>query len=187
MTPLRLYDPDRRPSSWTEIIGPGQFVAFSKTVDTGGSCDSEGRPFPSVDETTCLLFEHLQDARAFCVGQVIRVPTVRFEIFDSGGRADAPLLVIVHPSRIASLDGNPRGMRIRQLGAYALLAAAVPLFWYDYQHDQGMLIFPTVIGINIIIIAARLLQLNGAYANAEQLRRKRLAEHIGPQDAQSRP
>ena len=46
MTPLRLYDPDRRPSSWTEIIGPGQFVAFSKTVDTGGSCDSEGRPFP---------------------------------------------------------------------------------------------------------------------------------------------
>jgi len=42
-----------------------------------------------------------------------------------------------------------------------------------------MLIFPTVLGINMVIIAARLMQLNGAYAHAERLRQKRLAEHSG--------
>jgi hypothetical protein len=34
-----------------------------------------------------------------------------------------------------------------------------------------------VLGINMVIIAARLVQLNGAYVQAERLRQKRLAEH----------
>ena len=73
-------------------------------------------------------------------------------------------------------------MRVRKWAASALLVGAVPLFWYDYQHDQGMLIFPTVVGINMLIVAARLMQLNGAYAHAERLRQKRLAEHSGKQE-----
>jgi hypothetical protein len=68
---------------------------------------------------------------------------------------------------------------VRKWAAYALLASAVPLFWYDYQHDQGMLIFPTVLGINMVIIAARLMQFNSAYVQAERLRQKRLEEHSG--------
>jgi hypothetical protein len=174
---LRLFDRDRQPPDWTEIIRPGQYVAFSKTIDTGGSCDQDGRPFASAADATCLLFNDLTEARAFCEEQVTRVPAVRFEIFDSAGRRDPPLLVIVHRSRIAALEGNPRGIRVRKWAAYALLASAVPLFWYDYQHDQGMLIFPTVLGINMVIIAARLMQFNSAYVQAERLRQKRLEEH----------
>jgi hypothetical protein len=174
---LRLFDRDRQPPDWTEIIRPGQYVAFSKVIDTGGSCDQDGRPFASAADATCLLFDSLTEARGFCEEQVTRAPAVRFEIFDSAGRRDPPLLVIVHPSRIAALEGNPRGMRVRKWAASLLLVGAVPLFWYDYQHDQGMLIFPTVLGINMVIIAARLMQLNGAYAHAERLRQKRLAEH----------
>ena len=177
MLTLRLFDPDRQPPDWTEIIRPGQYVAFSKTIDTGGSCDQDGRAFASVADATCLLFDGLAEARGFCEEQVIRAPVVRFEIFDSAGRRDPPLLVIVHPSRIAALEGNPRGIRVRKWTAYALLVAAVPLFWFDYRHDEGMLIFPTVLGINMVIIAARLVQLNGAYVQAERLRQKRLAEH----------
>ena len=179
MVTLRLFDRDRRPPDWTEIIRPGQYVAFSKTIDSGGSCDQDGRPFASAADATCLLFDGLTEARTFCEEQVIRAPAVRFEIFDSAGRRDPPLLLIVHPSRIAALEGNPRGMRVRKWTASALLVGAVPLFWYDYQHDQGMLIFPTVLGINMVIIAARLMQLNGASAHAERLRQKRLAEHSG--------
>ena len=179
MLTLRLFDRDRQPPDWTEIIRPGRYVAFSKTIDTGGSCDQDGRPFASAADATCLLFDGLTEARGFCVEQVTRAPAVRFEIFDSAGRRDPPLLVIVHPSRIAALEGNPRGMRVRKWAASALLAGAVPLCWYDYQHDQGMLIFPTVLGINMLIVAARLMQLNGAYAHAERLRQKRLAEHSG--------
>jgi hypothetical protein len=174
---LRLFDRDRQPPDWTDIIRPGQYVAFSKTIDTGGSCDQDGQPFASPDDVTCLIFNGLAEARAFCEEQVTRAPAVRFEIFDSAGRREPPLLVIVDPSRIATLEGNPRGIRVRKWWAWTLIVGAVPLFWYDYQHDEGMLIFPTVLGINMVIIAARLMQLNGAYVHAERLRQKRLGEH----------
>ncbi len=163
-----------------EIIRPGQYAAFSKRVDTGGSCDPDGEPFTDAEQATCLIFDGLEDARAFCEGQVARAPAVRFEIFDSTGRTNAPLLVIVHPSRVSTLEGNPRGTRVRRVAAAALLATAAGLFWYDYQHDQGMLIFPSAVGVNLIVVAARLIQLNSAYATAEWDRKKRLEEHTRP-------
>jgi hypothetical protein len=175
---LRLFDPARHPTSWTDIIQPGQFAAFSKRADSGGSCDHRGQPFASVEMATCLMFDALEPARSFCAEQVLRVPDVRFEIFDSAGRADGPLLVIVHPARTASMEGNPRGVRIRAWTAAALVAGSLPLFWYDYQHDRGMLIFPTALGVNLIIVAARLLQLNGSYAHAARERQRRLDAHI---------
>ena len=60
-----------------------------------------------------------------------------------------------------------------------MVFVAAALFWYDYQHDKGVMIFPTIIGINLIIVAARLIQLNASYAHAERQRRQRLAEHLG--------
>lgn len=179
MVPVRLFDPGRRPTSWTEIVHSGQYVVFSKTIDTGASCDADGQPFASVEDATCLIFDGLKAARVFCEEQVVRVPRVRFDIFDSTGRANAPLLVIVHPSRAAKLEGNPRGIRVRTRAAVALMTVAAALFWYDYQHDKGVLIFPTIIGINLVVVAARLIQLNGSYAHAERHRQQRLAEHVG--------
>ena len=176
MKSLRLFDPDRRPTSWTEIVRPGQFVVFSKTIETGAPCDTEGRGFPSVEHATCVLFDNLSDARVFCERQVIQAPQVRFEIFDSTGRAHAPLYVIVHPSKQASLEGNRRGMRIRTIVAAALLVVSAGLFWYDYQQDRGMAVFPTLLGINLVVVAARLFQLNGSYAHAERQRQKRLED-----------
>ena len=179
MIELRLFDPTREPHTWTEIIQPGQYAAFAKRAETGGTCDYRGQPFAAVESTTCLIFDTLEAARAFAAEQVVRVPDVRFEIFDSAGRAEGPLLVIVHPARAAALEGNPRGMRIRAWAAAALVAGSVALFWYDYQHDKGVMIFPTIVGINLIVIAARLIQLNASYAHAERQRRQRLAEHVG--------
>jgi hypothetical protein len=45
MSVLRVYDPARTPASWTEIIRPGQFVAFVKR-DTGAPCDERGAAIP---------------------------------------------------------------------------------------------------------------------------------------------
>ena len=87
-----------------------------------------------------------------------------------------PLLTIVHPSRVAALDGNPRGIRIRKRAAIALTLAALGLFWFDYWASGGMLILPTILGINMILIAARLIQLNASHAHAERERRERLAQ-----------
>lgn len=60
-----------------------------------------------------------------------------------------------------------------------MVLVAAALFWYDYQHEKGVMIFPTIVGINLIVIAARLIQLNASYAHAERQRRQRLAEHVG--------
>jgi hypothetical protein len=85
---LRLYDPDRRPPNWTDIIRPGQFAAFARHVEGGGPCDADGRPFASSDLVTCLIFDELDYAARFCEERVTEVPSVRFEVFDSaGGRA----------------------------------------------------------------------------------------------------
>ena len=179
MIPLRLYDRTRTPTSWTDIIQPGQFVAFAKTIETGAPCDATGRPFAAVEDATCLVFDGLGGAEAFCREQVERAPDVQFEIFDSSGRAQAPLLVIVDPSKANRLEGNPRGMRLRTLAAAALFVVAALSFWYDYEHGPGVQIFPTLLGINLVVVAARLLQLNGSYAHAERMRKERLAQYEG--------
>jgi hypothetical protein len=174
---LRLYDADRRPASWTEIIREGQFVAFSRFVEGGGSCDAEGRPFASDDEITCLLFDDFAAARQFCERQVQQFPMLAFDILDSTGRLQPPVLVVVHPSRAAVLDGNPRQASIRKRVAAALAAGALPLFWFDYASSGRLILLPTIVGINMIVAAARLLQLDAGHAEAERRRLERL-EHI---------
>lgn len=183
MLSLRLYDRTRTPTSWTEIIRPGQFVAFAKTLDTGAPCDAEGQPFPTIEDATCLVFDGLYEAETYCREQVNRAPTVRFEIFDSTGRANPPLYVIVHSSKIDQLEGNPRGMRLRTQAAILLLAIATLSFWYNFHAGRGVQIFPTLLGINLVVVAARLLQLNGSYRHAERLRKKRILEHEQRADA----
>jgi hypothetical protein len=173
---LRLYDPDRRPSSWTEIVRPGQFVAFSKHIDSGGPCDAAGRPFASSAGIACLTFDGLEEARGFCEERALHAPSVRFDVYDSAGRTNPPLLTIVHPSRAGTLEGNPRGIRIRARAAIALTIGALALFWFDYWKSRGLLILPTILGINMIIIAARLIQLNASHAHAERQRLERLAQ-----------
>ena len=172
---LRLHDPDRRPASWTEIIGDGQFVAFSRFLDGGGSCDADGRPFASESDVACLLFDDFAEARRFCEAGVQQAPAIAFDIFDATGRVNPPLLIVVHPSRAAALDGNPRHARIRTRWAAALATGALPLFWLDYWTSGGLLIIPTILGINLLLAALRLVQLNAAYADAERRRLERLA------------
>lgn len=183
MQALRVYDPERRPSNWTDIIRAGQFVAFAKQFDSGAPCDAAGATFASPEDVTCLIFDSLPAAETFCRACVEDAPGVRFDLFDSGGRAHPPLLTIVHPSRTAALEGNPRTTRLNTWGAIALIIAAPILFWIDWARYDGLLILPTILGINFLLIAARLFQLNGAYASAEKSRRERLRRHAGGADA----
>jgi hypothetical protein len=178
MDVVRLYDPHRRPPNWTDIIQPGQFVAFAKDLDSGAACDAAGKPFPSSGEITCVIFDGIEEAGAFCRAAVQRVPALRFDVFDAAGRAKPPLLTVVHPSRVATLDGgNPRWTAFNKWGAVALVAVTPALFWLDWWKYDGLLILPTILAINFLIIAARMLQLNAAHASAERSRRERLADH----------
>jgi len=174
---LLLHDPSRNPTSWTEIVRQGQYVAFAKTVDTGASCDPDGQPFPTAEDATCLLFDSLAGAETHCQQQVERTPEVKFEIFDSSGRTQPPLLVVVHASKAGQLEGNPRGIRLRNWTAAILVLVSAVSFGYDFLNGARLHFFPTLLGINLIVVAARLFQLNRSFAHAERVRRKRLAEH----------
>jgi hypothetical protein len=178
---VRLYDPGRRPVNWTEIIGPGQFSAFSKALDTGLPCDPEGRPFADAAAAACVLFDSLDEARAFCESAVLVQPGIRFDVFDASGRVNPPLLTVVHASRARTLDTDPRGIRLRRTIAWLLIVAAVPVLALAYSLRDVRAIFPGFIGINMILAGGRLLWFNLAVRETERAREARLQAVSNPQ------
>src|SRR3954469_20828619 len=118
MQVLRLHDPGRRPASWTEIMQPRQFAAFAKNLETGAACDAEGRPFADSSHAACFVFDSLEQARAFCEAGVEQTPAMQFDIFDAAGRAQPPLLTVVHPSRARAVESDPSVLRGRRMIAW---------------------------------------------------------------------
>ena len=175
MNVLRLHDPGRTPASWTDIVQAGQWAVFSKLADSGASCDADGRPFATASDATCLIFDSLDEARRFCLEQVARITSVCFEIFDSAGRTNPPILVIVHPSRESTLFRDPRTLRAWKLAAFGLILAAPLLMWLDYRTVDGAIGLLTFLGLSLIIGGLRLLSYITAIAEAERTREERLA------------
>src|SRR6185503_7344742 len=147
---LRLDDPARRPRSYMDLIRDGQCVVFARDADSGRPCDGRGHPFADPDAVTC-------------------------DVFDAGGRTRPPVLTVLHPSRVASLDSAPGAMRRRRVIAWALIVGGVPLIAYAYffGHDVDM-ILPAFIGINMILAGGRLLWFNLGVRETERDRQERL-------------
>jgi hypothetical protein len=180
---VRIHDPQRRPASWTDIIKTGQFVAFAKDAGSGASCDENGQPFEDPARATCLIFDSLPEASAFCEAAVERSPALQFDVFDSAGRVHPPLLTCLHPSRAHSQETHPRKLGRRRLIAWALIAAGMPLIVYAYlKHQERDIILPAFVGINMLIAAGRLLWLNLGIRETERERLARL-KHAGVTDA----
>lgn len=180
MRVVRLYDPAREPQSWMQIIRPTEFAAFATRVDSGVACDAAGAA-TSADDATCMIFETLPAAEAFCRAQVDRHPNVRFEILDSAGRRRLPILTVVHTSHGETLDGTPKKMRWNRNMAAAMLVAGPTLIWFDWHFYDGLIILPTVVGINLVLIGARLLIMNRGHVAAERARQARVEQAL--QDA----
>lgn len=173
---VRIHDAQRRPASWTDIIKAGQFVAFAKDAGSGASCDENGQPFEDPARATCLIFDSLSEASAFCEAAVERSPALQFDVFDSAGRVHAPLLTYVHPSRAESRETHPRALGRRRLIAWALIAAGIPLIVYAYlKHQERDIILPAFVGINMLLAAGRLLWFNLAVRETERTRHARVA------------
>jgi hypothetical protein len=173
---VRIHDPNRRPASWTAMIEPGQFVAFSRDIDSGAPCGGDGRGFADHAEATCVILDALAEAEAFCAAAVEAAPSVRFDVFDAEGRAKPALMTVVHPSRAKTLDTNPRAQRRRRAIAWILIATGIPLIAYAYwMHREQDIILPAFVGINMIIAGGRLLWFNLGLRETEREREARLA------------
>ena len=160
MQVVQIHDAGRRPASWSAIIRPGQFVAFGTPSDG-----------------TCVLFDSLAEARTYCETAVLSSPEARYDVFDADGRAHPPLLTIVHPSQERTLDTHPRALQRRRVIAWVLIAAGVPLIIYACWIPTDIaVIFPGVIGINLLLAGGRLLWFNLAVRETERAREERLAK-----------
>jgi hypothetical protein len=178
---VRLYDPSREPQGWMQVIRPTQFAAFATLHDSGAVCDADGIP-TSSDDASCVIFETLPDAEAFCRERVAQIPGLRFDILDAAGPRRAPLFTIVHPSRLSGLDDSPAKMQRNRRWAIALFVAGPPLIWFDWKFYDGVMVMPTILGINAVLIGVRLLMMNGGHASAERTRRQRVEAALGNRD-----
>ncbi len=174
---VRLYDPNREPHGWMQIIRPTEFAAFATLVDSGAVCDADGTP-TSSDDASCIIFESLGEAESYCRGRVEEVPSLRFDILDAAGLRRPPLHTIVHSSRAAALDASPRKVRWNRNVAIALLAVGPPLIWFDWTYYDGVIVLPTILGINLVLIAVRLLMMNYSLISDERARRIRVARAL---------
>lgn len=170
---LRVYDPNRRPRDWSELVEPSQLVVFASLADGGVPCDFEGRP-TTHEEALCALVETWADAEALCDDCVARHPGVRLDVFDAHGRSRPPLLTVVHPSLRRTLEGDAGTRRRQRRLAAGLIGLAPLLFWADWHY--GLLGLPTLGGLNALVFAGRLLQLAAAYEAEEQRRDARVAD-----------
>jgi hypothetical protein len=163
-----------------QIIRPSEFAAFATIADSGIVCDAAGVP-TSGDDSSCVIFETLREAEAFCRTRVDQIPNLRFDILDAAGLRRPPLFTIVHPSRAAALDGSPSKVRRNTYAAIALFVIGPPLIWYDWAYYEGVMVVPTIVGINALLIAVRLLIMNVSFMSAERARRERVAQALdGP-------
>lgn len=170
---VRLYDPSRHPRDWMDIVQPGQFAVFASSIDDGAPRSADDAPMRH-DAATCVIVDSLAEAEALCRERVERHPALRFDVFDASGRSRPPLLTVTHPARASKVEGDASLSRRNLAIAVVLIVAAPVLFWLDWT-SGGVLILPTLLGLNALLFAGRLLQLNAAYASAARRRRERFA------------
>jgi hypothetical protein len=174
-TEILLYEHRRRPPCWTNVILPHQYAVFLRNEEWKMSVGRDGKP-READRATCILFESIDDAESFCRRLVAQQPRICCEVLDSAGRAKPPLLTITS-QHSGGGDDDMRGWlgRHRRSLIAGLIAAALPLFWYDWRHNGDLIM--TVLGVNMIAAALRLLLWDVGAKNTERDRIARLDAH----------
>lgn len=137
MREILLYDPERRPASWNDVLHPGQYAVLRSDTSTDAA------------RATCLVFDSLAEAEKYCEAEVDQVAGLRCDVYDHAGKAKPPFASYANR---AMLRARPR----RALWGWGLIAASLPCFWFDWWRGRGALIIPTVIGINMLFAGLRL-------------------------------
>jgi len=148
MLQIKLYDPARKPADWTGLVHPGQFAVFHSDVATDVERASDGRYLPPGEDSTCLIFDSLAEAEAYCESRVANIASLRCDIYDHTGKSRPPLLTYVNQAHVKA------PARRAYLG-WALIAASLPCFAIEWYY-HGILVVPVVIGINLIFAGLRM-------------------------------
>jgi hypothetical protein len=174
---FKVYDETREPADWTSLVGPTQCAVFLKDVKTANPLRTDGREVDHIRDCRFLLFDHLEEARAFCEAKVQRYPYMCCDIFDSDGKAKPPMLVILHPNAARKDELSPTWVKRRKIAAIAALVAAPALFIADWRSEYELL-WPSILAVNLFPLGLRLLYWNTASAERRQRQAKRIEEHL---------
>ncbi|HJX83706.1 MAG TPA: hypothetical protein VJ723_05130 [Candidatus Angelobacter sp.] len=148
MRELKLYDPTRKPSSWTDLIHPGQYAVFHTDVQSDIEKKADGH-FPGPgEESTCLIFDSLAETEAYAEARVEQVSSLRCDIYDHAGKSKPPMLTYVNKAYLKS-------PRKHAYWGWILVASSLPCFWIEW-HWNGTLVVPMIVGLNLIFGGLRL-------------------------------
>jgi hypothetical protein len=145
---VKLYDPARKPTEWTGLVHAGQFAVFHSDIATDVERAADGHYLQAGEDSTCLVFDSLDEAETYCESKVEEIPDLRCDIYDHAGKSKAPMLTYANTIHLNA------GARRAKWG-WALVGASVPCFWVEW-HWHGTLIVPMVIGINLVFAGLRL-------------------------------
>jgi hypothetical protein len=163
---LALYNPNRKPASWMELIRPTQYAVFVCDVESGVELTADGRYLDPGMPRTCLLVDSLEEAEQFCRAKIAAIPNLRCEVFDSQGRANPPVATFVSPRYEHKLESPAKASRMMRW-AYLVIAASFPLFWYTWKtRGEGWL--ASFFGMQLAFAGLRLL--HWGYSMKEELR-----------------
>jgi hypothetical protein len=155
MTWTRLYDPDRTPAHWTEIVREDQMVVFISDARTQAPRDADGRPFCAADGSDrgqyAALCEDVAEARNFAREVVARHPELCCRIYDSQGKSRPSLEVIYDPGVRHWYTGLAHARRLA-LGGAALACAGITFVAIDVSRNLAW-IWGYVLGLKCLILA----------------------------------
>ena len=175
-TEIRLFDPQRNPPDWTDLMRPTDCAVFLRNQATSASLGTDGQPFRKLADTTCIVFDRLDEVQRFCESRVQALPHLRCEIYDAQGLADAPLLVIIHPDRQRKEEAGSFWSRRRKLIACTFSLVAVPLFWLGMRQSNSSDL-ETFLAFSCIFTALRFIYWDFGLKHREQERQRRLESH----------
>lgn len=148
MQVLKLYDPARKPTEWTGLVHAGQFAVFHSDVATDIERSAEGHYLQPGEDSTCMVFDSLEAAEAYCESKVDEISNLRCDIYDHTGKSKPPLLTYVNKIHLKA--GSTRAK-----WGWALVAASLPFFWMVH-HGGNTLVIPMVVGVNLVFAGLRL-------------------------------
>lgn len=166
MQEVALYDPNRKPASWMEIIQPTQYAVFLRDVENGAPLTRDGHYLDPGMKVSCLIFDSLEEAEQYCRREIEGLPNLRCDVFDSDGRANPPVATFVSQRYEGRLDSQAKAGRMMRWALLAM-AASLPLFWYTWK-TRGEGWIASIFGVQLILLGLRLL--HWGYGMKEELR-----------------
>ncbi|HET6841429.1 MAG TPA: hypothetical protein VFK06_07045 [Candidatus Angelobacter sp.] len=148
MQELKLYDPTRKPSDWTDLVHSGQYAVFHTDVRSDTEKKPDGSFLGADEDSTCLVFDSLAEAEAYCEAKVERISNLRCDIYDHTGKSKQPMLTYVNKAYLNS----PRKYAI---WGWVAIAASLPCFWIEW-HWHGTLVVPMIVGFNLVFAGLRM-------------------------------